>query len=129
MMDIVSRDSDAILTGNHSTADIVVINTCGFLEPAKLESMSTIKEFIDLKKAKKIKGVVVTGCMTERYLGEMKTSYPAVDAFLPTKSFSEISRVVDEIMNDEGEKLRERQRLVGELPNLRGNSELPDYSI
>ncbi len=129
MMDIVSRDSDAILTGNHSSADIVVINTCGFLEPAKLESMSTIKEFIDLKKAKKIKGVVVTGCMTERYLGEMKTSYPAVDAFLPTKSFSEISHVVDEIMNGEGEKLRERQRLVGELPNLRGNSELPDYSM
>src|SRR5947209_1452330 len=89
MMGILSKEG-VVMTGDQKQADIVVINTCGFLEPAKLESMSTIGEFIALKKKKKLKGVVVTGCMTERYLSLMRDSYPEVDAFLQTREFSKI---------------------------------------
>src|SRR4051794_25917827 len=81
MMEILSKDG-VILTGDQTKSDIVVINTCGFLEPAKKESMDTIGEFVSLKKKGNLKGVVVAGCMTERYLGLMRETYPDVDAFI-----------------------------------------------
>lgn len=124
MMSLVSAEG-AILTGDHSSADIVVINTCGFLEPAKKESMGTIDEFVSLKKKKKIKGVVVTGCMTERYLGLMQETYPQVDAFLQTKDFSKITEVVSKVWEGDRAWLNERRLLRGE--QLSGHSELSDF--
>lgn len=126
MMDLVSTDS--ILTGDHSNADVVVINTCGFLEPAKNESLSTIGEFVELKNKGRIKGVIVAGCMTERYLDLMSKQYPDVDAFLQTKAFSEITSVVKEIVAGESEKLRDRMNLLGDAAQLSGHSELPDFN-
>jgi ribosomal protein S12 methylthiotransferase len=126
MMGLLSKDG-IILTGDQSKADIVVINTCGFLEPAKMESLGTIDEFVALKKKKKLKGVVVTGCMTERYLGLMKEKFPQVDAFLQTKEFSKITEVVNEIAQGESEKLKARLQLLGEEDQLHGHSELTDF--
>lgn len=126
MMNLLSKDG-VLITGDQSSADVVVINTCGFLDPAKQESMQTIKEFVGLKKKKKLRGVVVTGCMTERYLDLMRQAYPEVDAFLQTKDFSKITDVVWEIARGEKEKLNERQRLLGEVGQLEGHSELTDF--
>ncbi|MDB5037966.1 MAG: Ribosomal protein methylthiotransferase RimO, partial [Bacteriovoracaceae bacterium] len=125
MMDLLSKDG-AILTGEQNTADIVVINTCGFLDPAKKESMDTIGEFISLKKKKRVKGVVVTGCMTERYLGLMRETYPEVDAFLQTREFSQIVTVVQNISAGETEVLKKRSLLQGE-EQLKGHSEITDF--
>jgi len=116
------QQSDVMISGNESDADIIVINTCGFLEPAKDESMGTIGEFIEKKKQGKLKAVVVAGCMTERYLGLMSESYPEVDAFIRTGEFSKISDIVKSI--SAGKK--PRLQLVGEIPQLAGHSELPD---
>jgi ribosomal protein S12 methylthiotransferase len=124
MMDLLSKDG-AVLTGDQSSADIVVINTCGFLEPAKNESMDTIGEFVELKRKSKIRGVVVTGCMTERYLGLMRQAYPDVDAFLQTKEFSKIVDVVRWVMDGETVELKRRTQLQGE--QLTGHSELSDF--
>jgi ribosomal protein S12 methylthiotransferase len=126
MMHLLGK-SGALLTGDQSQADIVVVNTCGFLEAAKNESMSTIGEFIALKKKKKIKGVVVAGCMTERYLGVMNERYPEVDAFIQTREFSKIVDVVHAIESGDSETLRRRRDLIGEIETLKGHSELTDF--
>ncbi len=126
MIDLLAKEG-ASITGDQKQADIVVINTCGFLEPAKQESMGTIGEFVALKKKKKLKGVVVTGCMTERYLGLMKDAYPDVDCFLQTKEFSRITEVVNAISNGDQEMLNSRLLLQGETEQLSGHSELEDY--
>jgi ribosomal protein S12 methylthiotransferase len=126
MMNLLSKDG-VLITGDQSTADVVVINTCGFLDPAKQESMDTIKEFVGYKKKRKLKGVVVTGCMTERYLELMHTAYPEVDAFLQTKDFSKITEVVWEITRGEKEKLAQRALLLGETTQLEGHSEITDF--
>lgn len=126
MMTLLS-DAGVVLTGDQSAADIVVINTCGFLEPAKNESMSTIEEFIEAKKAGSLEGVVVAGCMTERYLDLMSKRFPEVDAFLQTKDFSKITEVVARIESKELKKQDKRHLLSGEIAQLKGHSELPDH--
>lgn len=111
----------AVITGQTESSDFVVINTCGFLDPAKQESMDTIKEFVEKKKAREIQGVIVAGCMTERYLELMSETYPEVDAFLKTSEFSKIVETVEEIQS--GRNLP-RLKLVGE--QLQGHSEMSD---
>lgn len=116
------QQNDVMISGHEKDSDIVVINTCGFLEPAKDESMSTIGEFIDRKKSGQLKAVIVAGCMTERYLGLMSETYPDVDAFIRTGEFSKIAEIVQAI--SDGKK--PRVHLLGEEPQLEGHSELPD---
>lgn len=63
-------------------ADVVVINTCGFIESAKQEAIDTILEFCTLKQEGRIKAVIVTGCLAERYNKDIRTEIPEVDAVL-----------------------------------------------
>ncbi len=65
----------------NKTADIVIINTCGFIHDAKQESIDMILHFAELKKQQKIKKLFVTGCLSQRYKEEMQDSMPEVDAF------------------------------------------------
>ncbi len=78
------------LCGEINDADVVVINTCGFITPAKEEAIDTILEIIDLKNEGIIKGIVVCGCLSQRYRDSMKEEFPEVDAFLGTTSESQI---------------------------------------
>lgn len=71
-------------------ADSIVINTCGFIEAAKEESINTILSAIELKKKGKIKKVVVAGCLSERYLNELKNEIPEVDAYFGTEAYENI---------------------------------------
>lgn len=66
---------------NSKKADYVVINTCGFINDAKDESIRAILEAIDLKKSGKVKKVVVMGCLSERYYNELNKEIPEVDAY------------------------------------------------
>ena len=65
-------------------ADIVIINTCGFIEAAKQESIDTILHFENLKKKGEISRLYVTGCLSQRYKHELETSIPLVDAYFGT---------------------------------------------
>ncbi len=65
-------------------ADVVIVNTCSFIDDAKKESIDTIVELAALKKAGKIKKIIVTGCLAERYAKEMAGELPEVDAFVGT---------------------------------------------
>ncbi len=74
-------------------ANVVLVNTCGFIEPAKEESIDTILEFAELKK-EGLKKLIVTGCLYERYKKELKEELPEVDDFLGVHELERISEVV-----------------------------------
>ena len=63
-------------------ADTVIINTCGFIKDAKQESIEMILDVIEWKKAGRIKKIIVAGCLSQRYAGELKQEFPEVDAFV-----------------------------------------------
>lgn len=78
------------LIDDPNKADSVVINTCGFIEAAKEESINTILSAIELKKQGRIKKVVVAGCLSERYMNELRNEIPEVDAFFGTEAYEGI---------------------------------------
>ena len=69
---------------NVRTDDIVIINTCGFIDNAKQESIDTILQYSSLKEEGKVQKVIVTGCLSERYKPELEREIPAVDAYFGT---------------------------------------------
>lgn len=78
------------LTENSNDADSVIINTCGFIDAAKEESVNTILEAIQLKKKGKIKKVFVAGCLSERYMNDLKKEIPEVDKYFGTEAYEDI---------------------------------------
>ncbi len=82
------------VTPEETEADIVVINTCAFIQDAKQESIDNILDIAWLKEHGKLKGIVVTGCMAEKYRDEIMTEMPEVDALLGTGSVHSICDAV-----------------------------------
>ena len=80
-------------------ADVAVVNTCGFLASACEEAIDNILEMAELKKEGKLKKIIVTGCMAQRYKDDVLHELPEVDAVLGTGSYGEIARAVDEVMS------------------------------
>ena len=80
------------LVPHAGTADVVVINTCGFIEDAKKESIENILEMAALKKEGRIRGIVVTGCLSERYFHEMQKEFPEVDCVLTVGRAGDIAQ-------------------------------------
>ncbi len=78
------------LTQDPSTADVLVVNTCAFIDSAKKESIDTILEMAQFKKDGSAKRLVVTGCLAERYRDELKAEIPEIDAVLGTGEVPEI---------------------------------------
>lgn len=84
------------ITNNAEDADTVVVNTCGFIESAKQESIDAILEATSLKADGKTKRVVVAGCLVERYRDDLIQELPEVDAFIGTSQVNEILKAADE---------------------------------
>ena len=83
------------ITANAEEADTVVVNTCGFIDSAKKESIETILEAARLKAEGKATRLVVAGCLVERYRDELKAEIPEVDAFIGTSQITDILTVCD----------------------------------
>ena len=83
------------LTPNAEGADLVIINTCGFIEPARQESLGVIREMLHLKEKGKVGAVVVAGCLAERKKDDLLTEVPDVDHILGVHAREEIVQVVD----------------------------------
>lgn len=79
-----ANDIDVAHENEQLDHNIVVINTCGFIDKAKEESINTILEQVDLKKRRKLDKVYVTGCLSERYRGDLESEIPGVDAWFGT---------------------------------------------
>ncbi len=84
------------ITNNADDADTVVVNTCGFIESAKQESIDAILEATSLKSAGKAKRVIVAGCLVERYRDDLMKELPVVDAFIGTSQIGEILKAADD---------------------------------
>lgn len=93
-------------SANAPGADAVIINTCGFLQSSVKESLDTILEMVDLKQQGKIKRVVVTGCLTQRYGGDLQKELPEVDLFLGTGNFHRIATYLEELEGTDGNSHR-----------------------
>jgi ribosomal protein S12 methylthiotransferase len=78
------------LVKDPNLADTVIINTCGFIEAAKEESIDTILQAVELKKTGKIKKVIVAGCLSERYKKDLQKDIPEVEGYFGTESYGEI---------------------------------------
>src|SRR5256714_3296458 len=83
------------ITGNAQDADMVVVNTCGFIDSAKKESIEAILEAARLKTNGKTTRLIVAGCLVERYRDELKAEMPEVDAFIGTSQINDILSVCD----------------------------------
>src|SRR4026209_3036471 len=83
------------ITADASEADTLVVNTCGFIESAKQESIDAILEAARLKTEGKAQRLVVAGCLVERYRDDLKASLPEVDAFIGTSQINDILAVCD----------------------------------
>ncbi|HYG81672.1 MAG TPA: MiaB/RimO family radical SAM methylthiotransferase, partial [Pyrinomonadaceae bacterium] len=93
------RESGYELTADAGEADTVVVNTCGFIESAKQESIEAILEAARLKTEGKARRLVVAGCLVERYREQLREEMPEVDAFIGTSQINEITEVCDERKN------------------------------
>jgi ribosomal protein S12 methylthiotransferase len=85
-------DGDLVLCPHPEDAEVVVVNTCGFLDAAKEESLATIREMLALKRPGGVKSVVVTGCLAGRESVDLRALIPDVDAIVP---FSDYDRLVE----------------------------------
>jgi ribosomal protein S12 methylthiotransferase len=83
------------LTTDREVADVIVVNTCGFIESAKQESIDTILEMAELKETANCKRLVVAGCLVERYRQDLLNQLPEVDAVLGTSEIEKIIAAVD----------------------------------
>src|SRR5258707_10595595 len=80
---------------NADGADVVVINTCGFIEPARQESLGVIREMLALKEQGRVGAVIVAGCLAERKKDELLKEVPGVDQIVGVFGREDISQVVD----------------------------------
>ena len=88
MGQLVARGHE--LTHHPEEAEVIVVNTCSFIDPAKQESIDTILEMAEFKKTGNAKRLVVAGCMVQRYCGDIKKDLPEVDAMLGTNEIDNI---------------------------------------
>ena len=79
-------------------ADLVIVNTCGFIDAAKSEAIDSILEMAELKKAGRLGGIIVTGCLSERYKDSITDELPEIDTVLGVGSFGEIVKAADAVM-------------------------------
>lgn len=92
------------ITDDEKTADIIVINTCCFIGDAKEESIQTILEMASYKESGSLKGLIVTGCLAQRYRDEIETELPEVDAVLGVHSYDGIVCAIQQVA--EGKRYR-----------------------
>ena len=95
----LSQQGGHSLTPNPTEADVLVVNTCAFIDSAKEESVNTILELAELKKTGSCKRLVVTGCLGERYRDELKAQIPEIDAVLGTGDVPDIVGAIEGTKN------------------------------
>ena len=93
------------LTNDETQADAIIVNTCGFIEDAKREAIDNILEVAELKKTGKLKALVVTGCLAQRYKKEMQADLPEIDAIVTLGQNENIARIVRDAINSKEQLL------------------------
>src|SRR5690242_19050353 len=103
------------LTGNATKAEVVIINTCGFIEEAKQESIDTILEHAKLKQSGACRVLIAAGCLSQRYQGDLLKELPELDGVVGTGEFGKIADISRDLLTPR----RQRQRLwISQPPYL-----------
>ena len=105
MAQLKANHFDVVHESSELDAEIVIINTCGFIESAKEESVNAIVEYADAKKAGGVDKLYVTGCLSQRYGKELQQEIPEVDSFFGTRELPKLLKTL---------KANYKQELVGE---------------
>ena len=118
------------VTSDASSADVLVVNTCAFIDSAKQESVDTILELAELKKTGRCQKLIVTGCLAERYRGELQAQIGEIDAVLGTGQVPDIVRAVTSPaarQPDAGVPMRLFRKPAGTTPPEGHAAALPEY--
>lgn len=121
------REAGYQLVADAALSDIVIVNTCGFIESAKQEAIETILEFGKLKEEGRIKKIIVTGCLAERYKSEVAELLPEADAVIGLGCNDDILNVIDKVLANE-RPLEFANKLCLPMEGGRVQTTLPFYS-
>lgn len=108
----ILADNNIAITDNPHDADILIVNTCGFIDSAKEESISTIIQMADFKREGKCRGIIVAGCLGQRYQQELLDELPEVSAIVGTGAWHRIMEAVNAVLAGE------RLLLIGETDTI-----------
>ena len=118
MLGQLKQESEVVLTNDLTEADVVIVNTCGFIDAAKQESIDTILEVAERKNSG-LQRLVVSGCMVQKYRSEMQESIPEIDAFVGLDSLEKITEAVTGETDDAApHKKKMSVRLYEDLPRV-----------
>ena len=116
----IARKSNYIVTNEPSESEIIIVNTCGFIETAKEESIETVLQMAEYKKTGKCKYLILAGCLGERYAKELLEEIPEVDAVIGSHAWSSIDTVLERVLSGErfiftpenADVTKENQRII-----------------
>ena len=117
----ILQNSGYTITPREEEADVIIINTCGFIDSAKQEAIDTIIEIGQLKGKGSLKKIIVTGCLAQRYGREIVSSLPEVDGIVGIGGFGNIEAAVEAVLNEEktvatvNEKTKEIVKKTGQI--------------
>ncbi|HKS41474.1 MAG TPA: 30S ribosomal protein S12 methylthiotransferase RimO [Blastocatellia bacterium] len=132
MMGLLARQGYELTTDSES-ADVLVVNTCGFIDSARQESVNTILEMAQLKETGNLKRLVVAGCLVERYREELQREIPEIDALIGVNQLKEIETVVEPFgrrslpVYSEGASMPELYLYDETTPRLRATAPYTSY--
>ena len=95
------KDKGYEIVANAEEADVVIVNTCGFIESAKQESIDTILELAQLKETGRLKKLLVTGCLSQRYPNELYEGIPEADGIMGVNDYESLPEVLDRMLKGE----------------------------
>ena len=105
------KDHEFNIVNNPKEADIIVINTCGFIESAKEEAINTILEMAEYKKGR-CKFLIAMGCLVQRYYDDLVREMPEVDLFLKIGDYNKLWDKVEELLKDEKVKSETKKNKI-----------------
>jgi ribosomal protein S12 methylthiotransferase len=123
MLGLINNNKEYLITLDEREADVVLINTCGFIESSQTESIRTI-----LETSHSGKKVIMAGCLRERFKGEIEQALPEVSAFIGTGEITNIVNVLDKVTGNERENKKILDYFSGEFEIPRFNTGITTYS-
>lgn len=117
MLGQLREGADVEITNDLDSADVVIVNTCGFIDAAKQESIDTILEIAD-RKTKGVQRLIVSGCMVQKYRADLQESIPEIDAFVGLDSLEKITEAVTGEVDAAPVKRKMSVRLYEDLPRV-----------
>jgi ribosomal protein S12 methylthiotransferase len=119
MLGQLRQESEVEITNDLEQADVVIVNTCGFIDAAKQESIDTILEVAE-RKGRGLERLVVTGCMVQKYRADLQQAIPEIDAFVGLDALEKITGAVTGIADDDAAPVKRKMsvRLYEDLPRV-----------